>query len=197
MENKNKEIQEKVSIEKEKTDNTVLFYFLSTIYILVIGIKICVSALFDNDFSLNTEINIILNCYIKVVFTPCITFTLWKYLSIKIFPECNVLFGIPNYKNIRSAFKWLLIILVIYIFIFVSVNSLIEVSTVIISVIEFSLMTTKKLIKLDKVDIKIRSKAEIVDSLLSLTTVFFIINLIGFLIKYIPIIFFKYLSLLT
>lgn len=50
---------------------------------------------------------------------------------------------------------------------------------------------------IDKVDIKIRSKAEIVDSLLSLTTVFFIINLIGFLIKYIPIIFFKYLSLLT
>ncbi|WP_322018853.1 hypothetical protein [Clostridium butyricum] len=186
MENENKEIQ-----EKEKTANTVLFYFLSTIYILAIGIKICVSALFDNDFSLNAEINIILNYYIKVVFTPCIVFTLWKYITGKLLPEFNVLFGIPNYKNIRSAFKWLLIILVIYIFIFVSVNLPIEVPTVIISVIEFSLMTTKKLIKLEKVDIKIRSSSEIVDNLLSLTTVFFIINLIGFLIKFIPIILFK------
>lgn len=191
MENENKDMNGKVSIESQKTDKTSLFYFLIFIYILTIGNKIVVSAVFDNDFSLNSEINIILNYYIEIVFTPCIFFTLWKSISIKILPEFKNFFGIANYKNIIIAFKCFLILLVIYILIFISINSPIEVSTAIISLIEFFLITTEKLIKSDKVDIKIRNRAEAVNNLLMLTTVFFIINLMKFMIKYIPIILFK------
>ena len=191
MENENKEIQEKVSIENQKTDKTVLFYFLIVVYVLAIGIKTFVSALFNNDFSLNAEINIILYYYIRIVFTPCIVLTLGKSIAAKDMLFINI-FGRANYKNIRNAFKGLLILIVVYVLIFISINSPIEVSTLIISLIEFFLITTKKLIKLDRVDIKIKKRAEVVDNLLMLTTVFFIINLMKFMINYIPVIQYEY-----
>lgn len=176
---------------KIKTDTkTMLFSFLYVIYIFSIGIRML---LFSNNQSLNTVNAIILDYYTMIVFVPCMVFTIWKFILLRIAPEFKDTLSDADFKNMRIAFEGFLAHIVIYVMMFISINASIEVATASIGFIDLILTSAFSLNKFFKNDLIIKISA-ISRNLSSLTTMFFAINLIGLNCKYIPILIFKLIA---